>query len=164
MAQYDLESFRDEFLTLFQTEMAAKITAINTEKGAVSGDLDYLTDFTSDQYIADMNEKVMNYESFVFYSWPSVVTTESFAGKYSLEVTMAFEVVFTDMEGGEIANNKILRYTRAMAEIVIEYANKRSSQISNLELSILAPTPIQLNQETPVWKVGGISIKGVITS
>lgn len=156
MAKFDLENFRDWFIDLFQTNMAAKIAEINAEKGD-----SLLTDFTADQYFSDMNQRIDNYDRFIFYGFPDIQTINNGRGPSALEVTMAFDIVVAEPEGGTISENIVMRYTRAMVEIV--EANSRSNpQIGDVSVEQFAPVSLNDNQLSARMKIGGISIKGTI--
>jgi len=157
MAIFDVEGFRDYFLNLFQTELGAKITAINTEKA----DTITLETFVNNQYVNDMNEKVMNYNEFIFYGFPDISSIANAGYGTAQDITMSFEVVIADSEGGSVAESKIMRYTRALSEVIEDNMNKHP-QISDLEYATYSPVTMALNTGTPLVKVGGISLKGSI--
>lgn len=157
MAQFDVESFGDYFLDLIQTNLSAKITALNAEKN----DGITLETFTNAQYIDDMNGEVVNFASFIFYGFPEVVTNMNQNGDFALDVTMSFEVVFQGTEVGPVVSKKILRYSRALAEIVCENIRK-NSQIQSVSVEVLAPVTFIQNANSSRSKIGGIQIKGTI--
>lgn len=157
MARADIETFRDYFLGLIQANLAAKLAEINAEKA----DGITLTDFIAAQYTSDMNEKVMNYSEFVFYGFPEILTIPNPRGGFALDITMSFEVVFCAPDGGTVAENKILRYTRAMAEIVTE-SLRGNCIASDVTVEILAPVSLAENLRSQWTKIGGIQIRGTI--
>lgn len=157
MARFDLENFRDYFLGLFQTNLSAKVTAINAEKA----DSITLSSFVADQYTSDMNEKVLNYEEFIYYGFPEILTNANAGMGFSQEITMSFEVVIADPNGGTLAETKLMRYTRALFEI-IEENMQANPQIGDIEIEVFSPVTLTDNQGSPLSKVGGISIKGTL--
>lgn len=159
MAKFDVESFADHFIALFQSKLSAKISAINTEKN----DGIVIADITSAQYFSDMNEQINNYDEIIYYGFPSIVATASHAGGVSEEISMSFEVLIPCPEGGLIDNKKIMRYTRALKEVALENARANAS-ISDLKIETFSPVVLQSNQNSPLMKAGGIMITGVITS
>lgn len=156
MAKFDIESFRDYFLGLFQANLAAKVSEINSEKN----DGITIVDIPAAQYFNDLNAAVVNYHTFIFYGFPEIKTTDRRGTSFSLEITMSVEVVISESEGGTETENKIMRYTRALAEIIAESA--KHPQISELEIELFAPISLQLNLGSPVTKAGGINIKGAV--
>lgn len=158
MAIFDIESFRDYFLQLFLDNLDAKITQINTEK---SDDIT-LESFELAQYVNDMNDKVMNYDSFILYGLLDITSILNAGAPAGLDVTMSFEIAFTNLNDSLLAETRIMRYTRALSEVVEENSSN-NSQIGSIEVSQYAPITLALNKNSPVMKVGGISIKGTIT-
>lgn len=157
MAVFDIESFRDYWLDLFQNNLGAELSAIETEKGdGVS-----LPDPSADQYIQNFNDRVLTYESFMYYKVSSVETPESGGAGYSQKITLSFAYVFTDAAQGDgVAENKIFRYTRAMAGLVRKNAVK-NSQIGEAKVNTFAPIDLQANEDG--WmKAGIIEIEGTI--
>jgi hypothetical protein len=157
MAKFDLENFRDYFVSLFQVNLGTKLAEINAEKS----DSIVLADFTSDQYFSDMNAKVSNYSKFIFYGFTDILTIPNPRGGFALDVTIAFDIVFSEPEGGTISENMIIRYTRALAEIVSENAT-RNPQIQDVEVQLFAPASFADNATSDRMKIGGIQIKGTI--
>jgi hypothetical protein len=137
--------------------MAAKVAEINAEKN----DGIYLTAIPADQYFNDMNSVVNNYNLYVFYGFTEIATNPNPRGDYALDVTIAFDVCFSEPEGGAVSENMILRYTRAMAEIITANASRNAS-IGSIEVQLFAPVSVQDNQSSARMKIGGISIKGTI--
>ena len=159
MAQFDVESFMDHFLKVFQDNLTSKISEINTEKA----DDILLKDITADQYIMDANAQLINHDVFIYYGFPSITATDSNASGVSEEIAMSFEVVFPSLEGGIDDNKKIMRYTRALKEIAFEHA-RDEARISDLNIDTFSPVVIESNLLSPLIRVGGITITGVITS
>jgi hypothetical protein len=157
MARADIETFRDYFLNLIQANLAAKIAQINLEKN----DGITLTDFIPDQYTNDMGRAVMNYSQFVFYGFPEILTIPNPRGDFAMDITMSFEIVLAAPEAGIVAENKILRYTRAFAEIITE--SLRGNYIaSDVTVEILAPISLAENLGSQWSKIGGIQVRGTI--
>lgn len=156
MARFDLESMRDEFLNLFKTKLNDKIAEISTEKG----DSITLDTFSDEQYVNDLNSKVMNYDEFVFYSFGNVSTIPNYK-KYALEAVLNFEVVFVDRQGGALAESKLLRYTRAMADLVYENIEE-IAVVGEIEVELFTPVTVQESLDSPVLRVAGIGIRGTI--
>ena len=159
MAQFDVESFMNHFLKVFQDNLTSKISEINTEKA----DDIVLKDIPAKQYIMDANAQTINFDELIYYGFPSITATDSHAGGISEEITMSFEVVFPSPEGGQIDNKKIMRYTRALKEIAFENARKEA-RISDLTIDTFSPVVIESNLISPLIRIGGITLTGIITS
>ncbi len=159
MAKFDLESFRDYFLTMIQSAWAAKIAEINAEKS----DAITLQDIPSAQYFSDLNESVVNFNEFIHYEFGEIQTITQPRMPAAMVVEMAVAVVVTDPQSGLSAENKALRYTRALAEIIMANASK-NPQIGGVEIEVFAPISPKENLLSGSTKVGGIIIKGVLSS
>lgn len=158
MAKFDIESFRDYWINLIKNNLQAKLDEIMTEKG----DALKLDNFSDGQWTNDLNNKVMNSDCFVLYSL--IINALATNGQESsIEITLTIEVVFSNQEGGVPVENKILRYTRAIKEIVL--ANSQENEnISDIEATELAPVDIRTSLESQIIKTGAVEIKGVITT
>lgn len=154
MAQFDLEEMVSEFVALFQANLNTKITALNTEKGDSE-----LTTFTNEQYINDLNKKVMNYSQFIYYTFDEINAIQN-NSQYEIDATLDFMVVFVEREGGTLAETKLLRYTRALTEVVLENIDTLRTQ--DIEVSIFAPVDAIDSMTNAYLRVAGIKIKGIL--
>lgn len=154
MAKFDLEDFRSLFLGLIQDNIDSKLDEIDAEKG----------DFTlvkpdSSHFIHTIDSQALAFDPFIHYGF-SNIETSSQAGKVRWTPTMLFAFYFLDRGDGDIAESKVLRYTRAMTEIIAENATKNAI-ISTVEILPLPPAIVSLaDQDGSNYKVGGIEIKG----
>lgn len=155
---YDTEAFFDEMIAIFNsTNLNAKCTALNTEKG----DDELKTDFSdADSFILNFNEKVMNEEIFVHYGFVDVDTPESVGGKVSEEMKMFFSIWMRCADDEVLEMRKLLRYTRALEEIARD--NAFSSQASTLEIEKFAPVTIDDNTGSSWYRAAGIHVTGVV--
>lgn len=158
MAKFDIESFRDYWIDLIKAGLTAKLAEITTEKG----DSLVLATFSDEQWTNDYNKKVLNYESFVLYSM-EISNPETVGNAANIEIKLFIEIVFANREGGIEVENRILRYTRAMMEIVLENSRKNAS-ISGVTIREFVPVPIKISVNSPVMKTGAVEITGTITT
>lgn len=158
MAKFDIESFRDNFIDLLQSNMAAKVSEINTEKGD-----SLIADIPAAQYTSNYNETVLNFDVVMYHKIARIETLDSHAGGIAREITMVFAVVFCNQDDWGIAESKILRYTRAIEEIFLENA-RRQPCISDLTIEAFEPDMVQLSENSPLFQAGGVQLKGVITT
>ena len=103
----------------------------------------------------------MNFDSFIYFGFLPFDPAVSIGSQFSQEVSMFFLIMVTDQSGGIIGENKILRYTRAMAEIFQEHSLD-NSMISDLEITPLPPDLIKIEPGSEWYKAGGVYVKGVI--
>ena len=158
MARFDIENFRDYFIAMIKDNLAAKLAEINAEKA----DSLTLEVFDNDQYAGSLSEKVMNYADFVLYGFPEIQTIQQpDSGDFAIEIQMTFDIWIADTDGGIVAENKVLRYTRAFSEIIAENIRKNPI-IGDVQLEIFSPLPLSLSQFSAIMRVGGVQIKGTI--
>lgn len=156
MARFDAESFRDHFLNLLKNNISSKISEINTEKGD-----SLLLVPSADQYISDMNSKVMQYDWFILHQIGEITAIQTGGPLIAKEIELFFTVWFTDREGGDDAENKTLRYMRVLEEIFTDNFDK-SPYISDIEIETFAPFSIAANNSSQIYRAAGVGIKGVI--
>lgn len=158
MAKFDVESFRDYFLNLVKDNLTAKLAEIQAEKG---DGLD-LTTFEDAQYVGDMNEKVMNFERYIYYAL-TIGDQETNGHQTSLDIEMSIEVVFANQEGGQEVENSLLRYTRAISEIILENSVGRAS-IGGIEVKRFFPVSGNNTITQTLVHVGSVEITGTIVA
>lgn len=156
MAKYDLEDFRSYFLNLIKDNMSAKLAEITAEKA----DSITLDAPDADHYIHSIDDQALAFDPFVHYGF-SEIESASQGGSILWKPTMFFAYYFLDdSQKGDVAETKILRYTRAMVEIIAANA-AQNSYISTPEIIPLPPAIVSFAmQDGSDYKVGGIEIKG----
>lgn len=150
---YDLEQFRDDMKALLVDNLAAKIAEIAVEKGE-----SIITEIPEAAYFSDLNEKIINVENFIHYGFLPFDEGDSNANEIGQPVSMFFMAMLTDSDGGDVGENKILRYTRAMFEIFAEKATSFQS-ISILKIQVLPPELVNI-QDTGWYRAGGVYVTG----
>lgn len=157
MAKFDLETFRDTLKAYLVDNMTAKVAEINTEKG----DDPVLVVIPEAQYFQDFNEKIVNYENFIYFGFLPFEAGDPNAGEIGQPVSMFFMTMIMDQNSGIVGENKILRYTRAMFEIFQANATAEAN-ISDLEIIILPPESIKIESGSEWYKAGGVYVKGYL--
>ncbi len=158
MPRFYIEDLRDYYLNLFQNQLDAKLAAITAER---ADDVE-LDTFEAEQYTNTLNEKVMNYESFIFYGFPVIDSVNNAGGcETPQRITMSVAVVFCNPEDGRLAETQIMRYTRALSEVAAESALE-NPVISGLVIDEFAPLDMSDNMGSTNMKYGGITITGTI--
>jgi len=152
--KYDVETFRDAIISIVQSNLAAKITEINTEKND-----DYvLTDIATSSYYNDITDQVLNVSPFIYYGLSNVIVKTNGA-QTSLVVTMFISIVF-DNQNQNGVESKALRYIRSLREIIL--ANyKKIPSASPLLIDEFLPTNFQLNKGAD-FKIGGVHVTATI--
>lgn len=159
MSKFDLESFRDLYLDLVKSNIASKISEINTEKN----DGVILEVPSASHFIRNIDDQALSFDPFIHYGF-SEIDAESNAGAVVYEATLFFAFYFIDRGEGSIAESKILRYTRAITEIISENAHK-SGMVSNLQIKALPPSIVSFSDpetDESAYNVGAVELTGSI--
>lgn len=159
MSKFDAENFYDYCVNLVKDNIASKVAALNTEKS------DSITLIAPDSgnYLSDYNNIAVTPSFFIYSSIIGVNVLQSVGTKASLEITVMFYVAFIDHSESDSAIRKGLRYTRGLQEIFLDNFSK-NSQISDFQIFQHAPQSAQFENTSKWYKIGGIEIKGVISS
>lgn len=156
MAFYDAENFFDDMLALFRANLNAKCTALNTEKS----DTLLKTDFVDDDFIINFNDEVINKNAFIYFGWADVSETDSNANCLAESFKMFFSIMDICTNDETLEMKKLLRYTRALAEIAQDNATK--FRTSTLEIETFKPITILDNTGSDWYRGAGIHVTGDI--
>lgn len=155
MAKFDLENFRDYYLNLIKNNISAKLTAITAEKA----DSIPLPEPDASAYIKDINDGAINVDPFVHYGFHDVETSSQ-GHSIKWTPTMFFFFYFVEHGEGNVAENKVLRYTRAATEIILENSLSNSI-VSAIQVNPIPPVEVKFSHmDGSPHKVGGLEIKG----
>lgn len=152
--KYDIESFINEMVSIVQAGLPAKITSINTEKS----DSNSITQIDNANYYQDISDQIINVNPFIYYTMVDIQSTSNGAVTM-LNITLAMSVVF-DNTNSTGTMQKVLRYSRALREVIQE-AFKQQASNSRLEISEFVPTDMEINSGSD-FKIGGIHINSSI--
>lgn len=154
-SKYDVESALFDLLGLVQANLPTKITEINTEKN----DSIVLDQIPNESYYNERGEELFNKNTFVFYS---ITNIESIGGvNYgtisNLSISIDFEVFYSTYN--EVNSIKrILRYSRALKECLLESFDKISS-MGDLIIQDIIPADISFTNSGSSFKVGGVTVQ-----
>ena len=152
---FDVEEFRDYFLNMIKDNIDAKIDEINADKN----DSITLSKPDAAHFIADINDQALAFDPFIHYGF-SEIKTGSQAGSVQWTPSMFFAFYFLSREEADVAESKVLRYTRAMTEIVAAKVTD-NAMISAVEILPLPPSIVIFDDmDGAEYKVGAIEIKG----
>lgn len=154
---FDIEDFRNYFVDLFKANLNTEISNINTEKA----DSVTLDTFVDAQYVSDLNEKVLNYDKFILHEIVEINTIPNVGMGFATEVSIGFNIVVSESEGGTLSEQLVLRYTQSMLN-VLQGTFSNISRFSDLEIQAFAPLDIRTALGTQYTKAGVILIKGTI--
>lgn len=160
MGKNDIEKVEKEILKIIQAKFPDKITEINTEKNKDLAPEDQLVlkNVSNDKYFSDFYQKELTPSLFIFFGIEQAEMQS--IGSDSAETWSIFYHVFIEDENNlSKIRSQVLRYTRALKEIINENSDKISRFCSKGEISSLTPENVEdITNDTP-FKMGGIEFK-----
>lgn len=150
MSKKDIESVEQTILGIVQAALPAKLTEINTEKGDT-----LLTDIDNAKYFNDFYQEELTASEFIFYGIKEPDVKSS--GCDTSATWKIFYHIFIQKENNlGVIRSAVLRYTRALTEVINEASDKISRVCSAPEIIVLTPEDVEdIINETP-FKMGGI--------
>lgn len=153
MSMYDIDSWIDDFETFIKANLNTYITQVNTEKS----DSLLKTIDSNAYFFQTMNDRVANYDPFIFYGisdLESIGIGPQLSEKYMIDLI----VVLTDTGQDLLTGKKLLRYNRALKEMI-----KKSWDIigkgMKLKISSLVPVAFKLANSSNEYRAIGITIE-----
>jgi hypothetical protein len=158
--KYDIERLEADLLALVKSKLPAKIAEIQAEKAdsinlVVPVDADYFNT-TDDEVI---NRKLSVQHGAVDGLPNSIGPATAEENRY---VFIVYLNELNEGPGGAV-RKKLFRYARAFKEILEENFD-RFPQVSNMKIQTIAPQAWAENENSPVYKAGGIYIKTSLAS
>ena len=148
----DVEDVENRIIGVIQDNLGTKIADINAEKGDT-----LLIEIPIDSYITTFNESVNNKKSFVFYGVDSIDTLP-IGSATKQTINMFVFVFFSELNRQDENRKKSFRYSRAFKEIV-EGKSNSFGPLSQIKITSIAPSDFQLNENSPLYKIGGVIIE-----
>lgn len=163
---YDEEQIILDIETLFKAKLNAQIDAINTEKGAVSGDALFLDQIPSEKYIFEtLDSRLLNYKGFfILYGLVDTPIREAQTDNYLEEVVITFQVATFD-KGEKTRQNtlyKLLRYRRALKQVIMNNPDVFRNYAKPL-VGSLRPNAFPYDRNNVILTIG-IDIKASVTA
>ena len=161
--KFDAERVLDALRDIFEAQLPAKITEIQTEKDALLGDANFqLENIPANSFFDSLDDRVANKKIYVYYGLGnhSVIQNEEAEGE---DLTVFFYVIYDQQSDSTSAYKKGLRYIRALKEIMEENANE-FSEMSSFELQSVLPVDIRDldNGGETTHKAAGINLTTAI--
>lgn len=161
MARYDAEQLLNDIFEIVKANLNTKLNEIKVEKDALLGSGNFAVPLIEDNaWFDSLDEKTANFDPYVYYGVNDNSVIE-LASAESSQLTIFFTVVLH--YNGDDANmyKKMLRYIRALQEIVAENFD-RIPEASSLRVTAVNPQDLQDLDESTFHKIGGISIQTAI--
>jgi hypothetical protein len=162
MYKYDEENIIKDLIAMVQTFLPAKIAAINTEKN----DALVLPLIANDKYIFEtLDSRIMNYKDFfVMYGLIDTPIKEKSNGNVIEDVGITLQIGTFDKGEKERSNTlyKLLRYRRALREIVIENPDVFRGYAKSIVAS-LKPDAFPFDNNSVILTIG-VNVTASITA
>ena len=160
MAIYDTEQFLRDLETVMKANLNTKITAINTEKG----DFEIANINDGAWYFQNLNSEVFSYAQFIAWGLGNSPDSQGEQNdNYMERIRVMYEVCLAD-EGERSSrgiNYKLLRYQRAMKEVVLENFDSYRGHTKTLITSL---TPTSFTLDGKLFRSAGIQIQAALTA
>jgi len=155
--KYDLERLLDDLLAIVKTNLNTKINEIQAEKTTLLGQGNFAVPLIDDNaWFDSLDERTVNFDPYVYYGVNDNRVIEQ-AGAEASEVQIFFTVVL-HYDGSDTAMfRKMLRYIRALQEIVSENFDAIQCA-SNLTVSTMTPVDLKDLDGDTFHKIGGVVI------
>ncbi len=156
MGKIDLETVEEKILEIVQNNLPAKITEINTEKGDA-----LLEQIPNKDYYSDFYQEELTASLFIHYGIAES-QVQSVRGDFATTWNIFYNVLVEQQNDLSNIRKKILRYTRALQEVITDNADKISRYTTSPEILSIAPEDLtDITNQTP-FKMGGIIIRIIV--
>ncbi len=150
----DVETVEADLLALVQAKLPDKIAEITAEKA----DGIVLTVPANTDYINTTDDEVNNTDLIVHYGITDGVPL-SIGSNTAEDNRYVFNIYLDELnQQPGIVRKKLFRYIRALKEI-FEENFKKFSYLSSMKVETIAPGMWQKNEQSPIYKVGGVYIE-----
>jgi hypothetical protein len=149
----DIEVVEQTILAIIQANLPAKLAEINTEKGDTA-----LIDIANENYYNDFYQAELTASEFIFYGIQAP-ELQSAGSNFATTWTIFYKVFVTQENNLGPVRSMVLRYTRALSEIIQENSDKISRVCTVPEIIALTPEDVDdIINQTP-FKMGGVNLK-----
>ena len=158
---YDIECLLSDLETILTTKLGPKLTAIAAEKTGINKALDLPLPAADDYYFQTWDDAILNSSPAILYGLRESAA-EGVGPATAERITAFVEVYFTnpinEIDDGS-GVRRILRYTRAIKEIIQENFDENSI-LSKLKVKTITPLSFRLEEDTSnEIKVGGVELE-----
>jgi hypothetical protein len=151
--KYDIESFLTDLKSNLQAGLNDKLTSITDEK---ADGLDLKPVDASAYFLQTMNEKIANFDPFIFYGIEGS-QTEGLGPVSAIKWTINVALILIEQTDLQIVA-RLLRYQRAMRELFEEQWADAGDAIK-IKLENMAPISFKLVDSDELFRAIGISIE-----
>lgn len=154
--KYDIEKLLTDIQALYAANLNTKIAAINSEKS----DSITLATVSSSAYFTDLMAAQINYDPFILYSVENVASKPQY-GMSIEDVTVSVVLVFEDTGQDTSIYNRMLRYGRALKEVIEDNFTLAENAVK-LEVQSLLPVYFKAVDSQEFYRAVGVNITASI--
>jgi len=160
--KYDTERLLNDLKEIVQSNLNTKINEIQAEKATLLGASNFaVPEVHDDAWFDSLDDKTVNFDPYVYYG-VSDNTVIELAGAETSDVSIFFTVVLHYNGSDAAMFRKMLRYIRALQEIVAENFDAIPCA-SNLTVKTISPTDMKDLDGDTFHKIGGVVINTAIS-
>lgn len=159
--KYDAERFMDDLLVIIRENLNLKINEIQAEKDTLLGSGNFaVPTIETAAYFDSLDERVANFDPYVYYGLGDNTVIQA-ASAESSDLTAFFTVVLHYNGSDASMYRKMLRYVRALQEIISENYDT-IPEVSRLKVTAISPQDLRDLDESTFHKIAGVSIQAAI--
>lgn len=158
MSKYDLENAISDIFNLVKSNLDAKIDQIQAEKDVVLGANNFTIEkINSNAWFDRLDDRVTNYSPFMYYNINQIETVSEY-GATIKTASLYFLVVISLENENKNINAKMLRYVRALEEVINENTGK-IKKLTKLRVKLISPIDLR-DQDTSIFhKASGVTLE-----
>jgi hypothetical protein len=159
--KYDSEMLLNDLFTIVKQNLNSKISEIQAEKTALLGDQNFVVPLINDKAWFDtLDDKTANFDPYVYYGLNDNTVIE-LASAESSELAIFFTVVLHYNGNDATMYRKMLRYIRALQEIVREHFDS-IPEVARFQVRTIVPNDLRDLDTSEMHKIGGVVINTAI--
>lgn len=159
--QYDAERLLDDLLQVVKSKLNTKINEIQAEKQTLLGSGNFVVpNIKEEAWFDGLDERSANFDPYVYYGVNDNTVIE-LASAESSELSIFFVVVMHYNGNDATMYRKMLRYIRALQEIVRENFDA-IPEVSRFQVRTITPNDLRDLDTSEFSKIGGIVISTAI--
>ncbi len=155
---YDIETFTDDLAVFLKANLNAKISSINS----IKNDGLTLAQIESDAYFFQtMDETVSNFDPFIYYGIQDI-ESQGIGPATKKRYVVVVAIIMADLAEDTKLGKRLLRYSRALEEVVTEKYSDIASDSFKVKVSSLVPISLKLADTSENFRAVGIELEIVI--
>jgi hypothetical protein len=159
--KYDLERLLGDLLSIVKTNLNTKLNEIQAEKTTLLGAANFaVPPIAEGAWFDTLDDKTVNFDPYVYFGVNDNTVIELASAETS-EFAIFFTVVLHNNNEDANVYKKMLRYIRALQEVVSENFD-RIPEVARFQVRTVTPNDLKDLDGDTFHKIGGIVINTVI--